>query len=68
METVGVGLRRETKQLGAKEKARRNNCDVRFSFAQKNRVFQNLLRVGARKLLVMGSEASSGHCPYRMVG
>ena len=44
----------ETKQLGAKEKARRKNCDVRFSFAKRNRVFQNLVRVGARKLLVMG--------------
>ena len=28
VETLGVDLRTRTKQLGAKEKARRNTCDV----------------------------------------
>ena len=40
LETLGVDLRTRTKQLGAKEKARRKKCDVRFSFARRNRVFQ----------------------------
>ena len=41
-----------TKQLGAKENARRKKCDVRFSLAIRNRVFQkSCMRIGARKLL-----------------
>ena len=40
VETLGVDLRTRTKQLGAKEKARRKYCDVRFFFIRKNRVFQ----------------------------
>ena len=40
VETLGVDLRTRTKQLGAKEKARRKKCDVRFSFARRNRAFQ----------------------------
>ena len=38
--TLGVDLRTQTKQLGAKEKARRQTCDVRFSLIEKNRVLQ----------------------------
>ena len=39
VETSGVDLRMGAKQLGA-EKARRRKCDVRFSLARKDRVFQ----------------------------
>ena len=38
VETLGVDLRTRTKQLGAKEKARRNTCDVWFSIARRTRV------------------------------
>ena len=38
VETLGVDLRTRTKQLGAKEKARRKKCDVMF--ARRNRAFQ----------------------------
>ena len=55
METSGVDLRTRTQQLGAKEMARTNKCDVRFSFAVRYRVFQkNYMRIGVRKLLGMG--------------
>ena len=37
---IGVDLRTRAKQLGAKEKARRRKCDVRFSIARRNRAFQ----------------------------
>ena len=35
VETLGGDLRTRTKQLGAKEKAGRNRCNVRFSIARK---------------------------------
>ena len=42
-ETFGVDLRTRTKQLGAKEKARRHKCDVRFLLIRKiRRVGPNL--------------------------
>ena len=54
-ETLGVDLRRRTKQLGAQEKARREKIDVRLSLARRNRVFQkNCMRVGVRMVLGMG--------------
>ena len=40
METLGVDLRTRVKRLGAKEKARRKNCKVRFSLLKKNEAFQ----------------------------
>ena len=47
--------RTRTKQLGAKEKATRKNCGVRFSIARSDRVFQkNYMRTVVRKLLRMG--------------
>ena len=53
--TLGVDLRTRTKQLGATAHARRQKCDVRFSFARRNRVLQkNFLRIGVRKMLRMG--------------
>ena len=54
VETQGVDLTTRMKQLGAKEKARRKNCDVRFSIARRNRVFQkSCIRIGVEKLLGM---------------
>ena len=40
VETLQVDLRTRTKQLGAKEKAGRKKCDVRFLLIRKNRGFQ----------------------------
>ena len=42
VETLGVDLRIRTNQLGAKEKARRKKCDVRFSIIRKNRPSRNI--------------------------
>ena len=43
------------KRLGAKEKARRIKCNVRFSFMKNNRAFRkNYLKVGVKKLLRAG--------------
>ena len=39
VETLGVDLRTRTKQLGAKERARRKKCDVRFSLFRNKRDF-----------------------------
>ena len=36
VETFGVDLRTRTKLLGAKEKTRRQKCEVRFSLFRKN--------------------------------
>ena len=45
----------------ATAKARRRQCDVRFSIARRNRVFQKTyLRIGLRKLLRMGSVLARG--------
>ena len=55
VETLGADLRTGTKQLRAKETARRKKCDVRFSLIDKNRVFQkNYMRTGVMKLLRTG--------------
>ena len=37
---LAVDLTTRTKQLGAKEKARRKTCDLRVPFARRTRVFQ----------------------------
>ena len=42
VETLGVDLRTQTKQLGAKEKARRKKCDVRFSLIRKKKTAQKV--------------------------
>ena len=50
--TLGVDLRTRLKRLGAKEKARRKKCKVRFSHIKKNKAFQkNYMKVGVKKLL-----------------
>ena len=55
LETLGVDLRTRVKRLGAKEKATRKKCLVRFSIIKKNKVFQkNYMKVGVKKLLRAG--------------
>ena len=56
VESLGVDLKTRTKQLGAKEEARRKKCDVTFSLIRKFRVFPVFfsLSTGARKLLTVG--------------
>ena len=55
VETLGVDLRTRVKRLGAKEKARRKTCKVRFSLIKRNGAFQkNFMEVGVRKLLRAG--------------
>ena len=43
METLGVDLRTRVTKLGAKEKARRKKCKVRFSIIKKNKAFSKEL-------------------------
>ena len=42
VETHGVDSRTRVKRLGAKEKARRKKCDIRFSLIKKNKNFQKI--------------------------
>ena len=61
VETLGVDLRTRTKQLTAKEKARRKKCDEIFSLITKSQVFQkNYMRTGVRKLLRAGLVPARG--------
>ena len=54
-ETLGVDLRTRVKRLGAKEKARRKKCKVRFSIINKDKAFQKkYMKVGVKKLLRAG--------------
>ena len=47
VETLGVDSRTRVKRLGAKDKARRKKCKVRFSIMKKNKAFRrNYMRVG----------------------
>ena len=49
VEMLGVDLRTRVKRLGAKDKARRKRCNVRFSIIKKNKVFQkSCVKVGSR--------------------
>ena len=53
VETLDVDLRTRVKRLGAKEKARRKKCKVKFSFIKKNTAFRkSYMKVGVKKLLV----------------
>ena len=55
VETPGVDLRAKVNNLGAKEKARRKKCKVRFSLVKKNMAFQKkYMKVGVKKLLRAG--------------
>ena len=40
VETLGVDSRTRVRRLGAKEKARRKKCNVRFSLIKRNKAFQ----------------------------
>ena len=61
VETLEVDLRTQTKQLGAKEKARRKKCDVGFSLIKNNRVFQkNFMRIRVRKSMRTGLVLARG--------
>ena len=52
VETLGVDQRTKVKRLGAKQKARRKKCSVRFSFLKENKSFQkNCMKVGVKKML-----------------
>ena len=49
--TLGVDLRTRVQRLGAKEKARRKKCNVRFSVIKKSKAFRkNYMKVGVKKL------------------
>ena len=51
VETLGVDLRTRMKRLGAKEKARRKKCKLRFSIVKKNRAFRkSYVKVCVNKL------------------
>ena len=52
---LGVDLRPRVKRSGAKEKARRKKCKVRFSLIRKNKAFQkSYMKVVIKKLLRTG--------------
>ena len=52
VESLGVDLRTRLKRLGAKEKARRKKCKVRFSLIKKHKAFQKCyMKVVVKKLL-----------------
>ena len=69
VETPGVDLRTRTTQLGAKEKARRKRCEVRFSLIMKNRIFQkSCMRTEVRKLLRTGLVPASVERPSSWKG
>ena len=51
VEMLGVDLRPRVKRSGAKEKARRKKCKVRFSLIRKNKAFQrSYMKVEVKKL------------------
>ena len=55
VDSLGVDLRTRVEKLGAKEKARRRKCRVRFSLFKKNKAFQkSYMKVGVTKLLRAG--------------
>ena len=55
VETLGVDLRTRVGRLGAKDKARRKKCKVRFSHTKKNKAFQtSYMKVEVKKLLRAG--------------
>ena len=71
--TLGADLGTRTKQLGAKEKARRKQCYVRFSLIRNNQIIQkNFMRIGGEKAIENGfgsresvEKTSRGHRAHR---
>ena len=54
-DTFGVDTRTWIKKLGAREKARRKKCRVRFSLIKKSKAFQKShMKVGVKKLFRAG--------------
>ena len=50
VKTLGVDLRTRVKRLGAKEKARRKKCNVRFSIIKNNETFRkNYMKVAGKE-------------------
>ena len=61
VETLGVDLRTRVDKLGAKEKARRKKCKVRFSLIKKNTAFQkNYTMEEVKKVLGYGASKDLG--------
>ena len=61
VETFRVDLRTRFKRLGAKEKARRKKCKVRFSIIKKNKAFRkNYTKVGVDLGSPCGWDVSHG--------
>ena len=61
VETLGVDLRTRVKKLGAKEKARRKKCKVRFLLIKKNKAFRkNYMKVGVKEVAMCRHDASHG--------
>ena len=61
VETLGVDLRTRIKKLGAKEKARRKKCKVRFSLLKKNKAFRkNCMKAGVKEVATCRHDASHG--------
>ena len=60
MDSLGVDLRTRVKKLGAKEKARRQKCRVRFSLIKKNRksLSKELYESGYQKVAACGHDAT----------
>ena len=58
VETLGVDLRTRVKKLGAKEKARRKKCNVRFSVIKTNKAFQKKYMKGVKKVATGRHDAS----------
>ena len=59
VETLGVDLRTRVKSLGAKEKARRKKCNVRFFLIQRQKLFpKSYMKVECQEAATCGYDAS----------
>ena len=67
VETQGVDLRTRTKQLGAKERARRKKCGVRFSHGQEESGCSEELYEGGLGTRESVERTGRGHCARREV-
>ena len=58
IETLGVDLKARVKKLGAKEKARRKNVQVRFSIIKKKKPLEKLHESGREEIPTNRHDAS----------
>ena len=58
VETLGVDLKTRVKRLGAKEKARRKKCKVRFTPIKKNKAIQKFHSSVCQEVVTCGYDAS----------